>query len=119
MLKITSKQLEVTTPIRERIESRLAKLERFDVQLINPHIIITQEKPAFKIEATVKVPQGELFAQAKNEDLYAAINEMGKKLQKQLDKLTHKPEAQRYNNKQILEEKLAEEDEIYEEESVA
>ena len=61
MLKITSKQLEVTALIRERIEGRLEKLSRHDIQLINPHIIITQEKQLFKIEASVGLPSGELF----------------------------------------------------------
>lgn len=61
MLKITSKQLEVTAPIRERIESRFEKLSRHDVQLINPHVIITEEKPGFKIEASVGIPNGELL----------------------------------------------------------
>ncbi|RTR39059.1 ribosome-associated translation inhibitor RaiA [Shewanella canadensis] len=95
MTKITSKHLEVTALIRERIEARLEKLSRHDVQLINPHVIITQEKQLFKIEASVGIPNSTLFAQAKNEDLYSAINAMGQKLEKQLNKLTHKPEAQR------------------------
>ncbi|MGL5358381.1 MAG: ribosome hibernation-promoting factor, HPF/YfiA family [Shewanella sp.] len=95
MLKITSKQLEVTAPIRERIESRFEKLSRHDVQLLNPHVIITEEKPGFKIEASVGIPNGELFAQAKHDNLYAAITAMGQKLEKQLNRLTHKPEAQR------------------------
>ncbi|MBR9726667.1 ribosome hibernation-promoting factor, HPF/YfiA family [Shewanella intestini] len=95
MLKITSKQLEVTAPIRERIEGRLSKLSRYDVQLINPHVIITQEKQQFKIEASVGLPSGELFAQAKSDNLYAAITAMGQKLEKQLNRLTHKPHAQR------------------------
>ncbi|WP_394129733.1 ribosome hibernation-promoting factor, HPF/YfiA family [Shewanella maritima] len=96
MLKITSKQLEVTAPIRERIEGRLEKLSRHDIQLINPHVIITQEKQQFKIEASVGIPSGELFAQAKNENLYAAITAMGQKLEKQLNRLTHKPHSQRH-----------------------
>lgn len=96
MLKITSKQLEVTAPIRERIESRFEKLSRHDVQLINPHVIITEEKPGFKIEASVGIPNGELFAQAKHENLYTAITAMGQKLEKQLNRLAHKPEAQRF-----------------------
>lgn len=50
MLKITSKQLEVTSPIRERIESRFEKLSRHDVQMINPHVIITEEKPVSKLK---------------------------------------------------------------------
>ncbi|WP_220746602.1 HPF/RaiA family ribosome-associated protein, partial [Shewanella colwelliana] len=48
MIKITSKDFDVTAPIRERIESRLEKLSRHDIQLINAHIIIVQEKQGFK-----------------------------------------------------------------------
>lgn len=118
MLKITSKHLDVTAPIRKRIESRFAKLAQFDVQLINPHIIITQEKTLFKIEASVKIPQGELFAQSKHEDLYAGINEMGKKLQKQLDKITHKPESQRKIDK-LIENFSTSNDEVIIEEDIA
>ncbi|MCU7994984.1 ribosome-associated translation inhibitor RaiA [Shewanella glacialipiscicola] len=98
MLKITSKQLEVTAPIRERIESRFEKLSRHDVQMINPHVTITEEKPGFKIEASVGIPNGELFAQAKHENLYTAINAMGQKLEKQLNRITHKPEALRFTS---------------------
>lgn len=95
MTMITSKNLEVTPLIRERIQTRLDKLSRHDVQLINPHVIIVQEKQSFKIEASIGIPNHKLFAQAKNEDLYSAINAMGQKLEKQLNRLTHKPEAQR------------------------
>lgn len=97
MTKITSKHLEVTPLILERIEARLEKLSRHDIQLINPHVIITQEKQLFKIEASVGIPGHKLFAQAKHEDLYSAITAMGQKLEKQLNRLTHKPEAQRHN----------------------
>ncbi|NMH64766.1 ribosome hibernation-promoting factor, HPF/YfiA family [Shewanella salipaludis] len=96
MIKITSKQLEVTPPIRERVESRFDKLARHQIHLINPHVIINQEKSLFKIEASVGVPNGELFAQAKHENLYAAITAVGQKLEKQLNRLIHKPEAQRH-----------------------
>lgn len=95
MIKITSKDFDVTAPIRERIESRLEKLSRHDIQLINPHIIIVQEKQGFKIEASVGIPNNKLFAQATDKDLYAAINAMGQKLEKQLNRLNHKPEGLR------------------------
>ncbi|QYK00627.1 ribosome hibernation-promoting factor, HPF/YfiA family [Shewanella psychrotolerans] len=95
MIKITSKDFEVTAPIRQRIESRLEKLSRHDIQLINPHVIITQEKQGFKIEASVGIPSNTLFAQATDNDLYAAINAMGQKLEKQLNRINHKPEGAR------------------------
>ena len=106
MTKITSKHLEVTALIRERIEARLERLSRHDVQLINPHVIIIQEKQLFKIEASVGIPNSTLFAQAKHEDLYSAITAMGQKLEKQLNRLTHKPEAQRYETLKRQEESV-------------
>ena len=95
MLQITSKSLEVTAPIRERIESRFAKLARRDVQFINPRVVITQEKEFFQIEAKIGIPNGELFATARNATLYAAITELGQKIEKQLNKEVKKPESQR------------------------
>ncbi|QFU21753.1 ribosome-associated translation inhibitor RaiA [Shewanella eurypsychrophilus] len=106
MTKITSKHLEVTPLIRERIEARLEKLSRHDIQLINPHVIIIQEKQQFKIEASIGIPGHKLFAQAKHDDLYSAINAMGQKLEKQLNRQTHKPEAQRHTNLKRAEESV-------------
>ena len=104
MLKITSKHLEVTPSIREKVEAKLEKLARHGVQLINPHVIITQEKQLFKIEASVGLPNGELFAHAKSENLYAAIKAMGQKLEKQLNRTQDKPTAQRNLKPEHIEE---------------
>ena len=104
MLKITSKHLEVTPSIREKVEAKLEKLARHDVQLINPHVIITQEKQLFKIEASVGLPNGELFAHAKSENLYVAIKAMGQKLEKQLNRTQDKPTAQRNLKPEHIEE---------------
>ncbi|QSX34730.1 ribosome-associated translation inhibitor RaiA [Shewanella avicenniae] len=90
MLKITSKEFNVTDAIRNRIESRLEKLNRHDVDLINPHIIIITDGPMFKIESSIKLTNGQLFAQAKHQNLYTAINALGQKLEKQLNRVTHK-----------------------------
>ncbi|TOM42254.1 ribosomal subunit interface protein, partial [Vibrio parahaemolyticus] len=52
----------------------------------------------------IKVPKGQLVASATHEDLYAAINEVEQKLERQLNKLTHKPEARRANKPELVEE---------------
>ncbi len=119
MTKITSKDFEVTAPIRERIESRLEKLSRHDIQLINPHVIITQEKQGFKIEASVGIPSNKLFAQATDADLYAAINSLGQKLEKQLNKLNHKAEGSRRAAPEFAEDTDNIDDENFEKEYVA
>ena len=53
IIDITSKVVEITPTIRERIESRLAKLGRLQVDLITPQIIIGKEGLNFTIEAKI------------------------------------------------------------------
>lgn len=76
-IEITSKIIDITPAIRERIESRFEKLERLQVPLITPHVIVSKERLMFTVEASAGIPNGKLFAQAEHEDLYAAINELG------------------------------------------
>jgi ribosome-associated inhibitor A len=87
--------MNITDAIRARVESRFEKLSRFDVPLINPHVIITSEPNSFKIEANITIPNNQLFAEADHEDLYAAINQLGQKLERQLNRYLKKPVAHR------------------------
>ncbi|MFE8711322.1 ribosome hibernation-promoting factor, HPF/YfiA family [Aeromonas allosaccharophila] len=96
-IEITSKIIDITPAIRERIESRFEKLERLQVPLITPHVIVSKERLMFTVEASAGIPNGKLFAQAEHEDLYAAINELGQKLERQLNRHTEKPIARRTN----------------------
>ena len=95
MIDITSKAIEVTPAIRERIDSRFAKLERLQVPLITPQVIVTKEGLEFVIEAHVGIPNGQLFAEARHEDLYAAVTQLGQKLERQLTRYASKPDAHR------------------------
>ena len=42
-MNITSKQMEITPAIRQHVADRLAKLEKWQTHLINPHIILSKE----------------------------------------------------------------------------
>lgn len=95
LIDITSKSIDITETIRERIHARFAKLEKPQIPLIKPQVIITKEKLNFKVEAKIGVPNGQLFASDQNEDLYAAINGLGQKLERQLRKHHNKPIAER------------------------
>lgn len=95
-VEITGKNIDVTDAIREHITSRFEKLEKWQVPLINPHAVINQVPGnKFKIDAEIGIPGSQLIASAEHEDMYAAINEVGHKLEKQLNKLSHKNEARR------------------------
>lgn len=94
-MNLTSKQMELTPAIREHVADRLAKLEKWQTHIINPHIILSKEPQGFVADATMNTPNGPLVASARHTDMYAAVNELINKLERQLDKLQHKGEARR------------------------
>jgi len=94
-MNITSKQMEITPAIRQHVTERLAKLDKWQTHLINPHIVLSKEPKGFLADATIKTPNGQLVASAQHEDMYIAINELINKLERQLNKLQHKGEARR------------------------
>ncbi|WP_107851378.1 ribosome hibernation-promoting factor, HPF/YfiA family [Oceanimonas marisflavi] len=94
-IAITSHVIDITPAIRERIESRFEKLNRRQIALITPHVVIQKEGLNYQVEASAGVPGETLFAQAEDENLYAAINDLGHKLERQLTRYAEKPLAQR------------------------
>ncbi|WP_019934204.1 ribosome hibernation-promoting factor, HPF/YfiA family [Oceanimonas smirnovii] len=96
-IAISSQVIDITPAIRERIESRFEKLNRRQIALITPHVMIQKEGLNYLVEASAGVPGETLFAQAEDENLYAAINDLGHKLERQLTKYAEKPLAQRAN----------------------
>ncbi|AIN19957.1 MULTISPECIES: ribosome-associated translation inhibitor RaiA [Yersinia] len=94
-VNITSKQMDITPAIRKHVEDRLTKLDKWQAQLINPHIVLSKDPQGFVADATISTPMGPLVASAKHDDMYAAINELITKLERQLNKVQHKGEARR------------------------
>jgi ribosome-associated inhibitor A len=97
-IEITSKQIAITDSMRNKIEERFEKLEKLQIPLIKPHCIITKEPKGIKIETTISVPNGKVFAHAEHEDLYTAIGQLFQKIERQLNKYIHKSEAARAKN---------------------
>ena len=87
-MTISGHHLDVTDPIREYVIAKLAKLERHYDHINSTAVILSVEKLSQKAEATIHVSGGELFANAENEDLYAAIDALSDKLDRQLIKLS-------------------------------
>ena len=89
-MTISGHHLDVTDPIREYVIAKLAKLERHYDHINSTAVILSVEKLSQKAEATIHVSGGELFANAENEDLYAAIDALSDKLDRQLIKYKEK-----------------------------
>lgn len=93
-IQITGHHIEITPALRSYITSKFERLERHFDHAGDVHVILTVQKLLQKAEATVQVPRGSIFADAQAEDMYAAIDELTDKLDRQVKK--HKEKSTEY-----------------------
>jgi putative sigma-54 modulation protein len=87
-LSISGHHIDVTDALRDYVTEKLDRLVRHSDQITNVHVVLSVEKLVQKAEATVHISGGELFADASTEDMYAAIDMLADKLDRQV--LKHK-----------------------------
>ncbi|MGV6808190.1 MAG: ribosome hibernation-promoting factor, HPF/YfiA family [bacterium] len=85
-LNISGHHLEITDAIKDYVTSKLARLEKHNDRITSTNVILSVDKLIQQAEATVHVSGAELFANAQHEDLYAAIDQLTDKLDRQLIK---------------------------------
>ncbi|MDA9372063.1 MAG: ribosome hibernation-promoting factor, HPF/YfiA family [Cellvibrionales bacterium] len=85
-MTISGHHLTITDPIRDYVTAKLSKLERHYEQITRVTVILTVDKLVQKAEATVHATGADLFANAEHEDLYAAIDALSDKLDRQIIK---------------------------------
>ncbi len=106
-INLTGHHMDITASLRNFVESKFERLERHFDNMTNIHVILAVEKDRQKAEATIKVNRGRLFAEAKHEDMYAAIDGLVDKLDRQVkkhkEKLTdhHRSEGSKKNRETV------------------
>ncbi|MEJ2602278.1 MAG: ribosome-associated translation inhibitor RaiA [Gammaproteobacteria bacterium] len=85
-LDVTGHHVEVTPALRHYVETKLGRIERHFDAVTDVHCILTVEKLRHKAEATVQVNGGRLYADSTEEDMYAAIDALIDKLDRQVKK---------------------------------
>lgn len=83
-LDVSGHHVDVTKALKDYVKTKFSRLQRhFDIAT-HAHVILTVEKLDRKAEATVHVSGGNLFADAVDADMYAAIDALADKLDRQL-----------------------------------
>lgn len=85
-MNLTGHHVEITPSLRSYVEEKLARLERHFDHVTVVHCVLTVEKLRHRAEATVNISGGKLFADAIEEDMYAAIDGMVDRLDRQIRK---------------------------------
>jgi len=94
-LIVTGHHLEVTEALKAHIDAKFEKLARHFDNVADVHIILSVEKLIQKAEATLQVSGANFFAEDHQEDMYAAIDEMVDKLDRQITKHKEKTGSHR------------------------
>ena len=85
-INLTGHHVDLTSPLRDYVNSKMERLERHFDNVTNIHVILSVEKLRHKAEATMHVSGGHLFADATEADMYAAIDALTDKLDRQVKK---------------------------------
>lgn len=95
-LTITGHHIEVTPAIRDYVTQKLERPVRHFDQVTSTRVFLTVEKLLHKAEVTLHVKGRDIFADATAEDLYAAIDLLADKLDRQVVK--HKEKMTNHNH---------------------
>ena len=93
-LNVSGHHVEVTPAIRSYVQSKLERIARHFDHVIDAHVILTVDKLIQRAEATLHVRGKDLHCESEQQDLYAAIDLLADKLDRQVlrykDKLNDK-----------------------------
>ncbi len=108
-INVTGQHLEITDSLRDYVTSKLAKLERHIDTVTNGHVILGVEKQRQKAEATIHINGANLFAEAEADNMYAAIDALTDKLDRQVKKHKEKRSDHHRGSSSALQASLQEE----------
>ena len=87
-LNITGHHVEVTPALHDYVTGKVDKVIRHFDHVTSVHVVLSVEKLKQKAEITLHVKGKDIYADAENTDLYAAIDALADKLDRQV--LKHK-----------------------------
>jgi putative sigma-54 modulation protein len=90
-VQVSGHHVEVTQAIHDYVLSKLERVQRHFDQVIEINVILSVQKLRQKAEISVHLPGKDIHVESDDEDMYAAIDLMMDKLDRQIIK--HKQKA--------------------------
>lgn len=85
-ISISGHHIEITPALRDYVHDKLGRIERHFDQVTDIQCVLTVEKLEHRAEATIHVSGNSLHAHSVDEDMYAAIDSLSDKLNRQVKK---------------------------------
>jgi len=95
-MNLTGHHVDITDALRQYVTTKFERLERHFDSVTNVHVVLSVEKLQQKAEAKVHLSGADVFADSIHEDMYAAIDALVDKLDRQVKK--HKEKLQTHRS---------------------
>lgn len=82
----TSRHYELTPALREYAESKIENLTTYFDNIVSAHVIFAVEKYRHLVEVTLHVNGKDIIAHDESEDMYASVDRVIEKLERQISK---------------------------------
>jgi len=99
-LNLTGHHIEITDSLRNYVNEKMQRIERHFDKVTNMHVILTVEGNRHKAEATVNMRGNNIFAESTDDSMYAAIDSLTDKLDRQVKK--HKEKITDHHQKDTV-----------------
>jgi ribosome hibernation promoting factor len=99
-LQISGHHLDITSAIHDYVTGKLERVTRHFDNVIDVNVILSVDKLKQKAEVTVHLSGKDVFVESVDEDLYAAVDSLVDKLDRQIQK--HKQKVKNHHRGQKI-----------------
>ena len=89
-LQVSGHHLDITPALRDYVTGKLERITRHFDNVIDVNVILSVEKLKQKAEVTVHLAGKDVYVETVDEDLYAAVDGLVDKLERQVQKYKQK-----------------------------
>ena len=113
---IIGKNIDVTPGLKDAVESKLGKLQRYFTPDTEIHVTLSVQKEHQKIEVTIPVKGNIIRSEQESDDMYVSIDLVEEVIERQLrkykNKIVDKQQAAANFQKEYIDKDYEEEDEV-------
>ncbi len=104
-VRITARRFDLTEDLKQAAETRLQALSKYNDNIIDLHLKLDKEKYRHTADLNATVYGAVLSCRADSNDMYASVDEVANKMEKQVKK--HKARLQDKGQRKVAEAKEA------------
>jgi ribosome hibernation promoting factor len=96
-LSISGRHVEISDSLKDYINNKMIRVERHFDHVIDAHVVLDVDKQRHKAETTLQISGSKIHAASEHDDMYAAIDAMIDKLDRQVRK--HKEKTSNHHQR--------------------